>query len=209
MLGMNPNNIRLIVFDLGNVIFEVNNQKVFHYWAQVTALPEEFFAERHVPDLIFHQFERGELTPEEFYRILMSSRKIHLSYEDFVKGWNEIYGEAYPEVRDALKKLSDKVLLVALTNTNELHRQVWVRKYAETLKYFNRIFISSQLGFRKPEDRAFKFVLAQCKAEPHEVLFFDDVIENITKAHELGIHALQVSKPSDITNELRRQGLID
>ena len=205
---MNSNVIRLIIFDLGNVVFEVNNQNVFKYWAHVTSLPEEFFADHRVPDMIFHQFERGELTPEEFHRVLITSKIVDLSFEDFSKGWNAIYGEAYPEVHNALQKLSDKVFLVALTNTNELHCKVWMRKYAETLKYFDRLFISSQLGFRKPEARAFKYVLEECKVKPQETLFFDDVIENITKANDLGIHAGQVSKPSDITSELQQRGLI-
>jgi putative hydrolase of the HAD superfamily len=208
MTAVNSNDIRLIIFDLGNVIFEVNDQKVLQNWAQVTSLPEEFFSDHPVPDIIFHQFERGELTPEEFYRTLVTSKEVDLSFEDFVEGWNAIYGEAYPEVQSALQKLSNRILLAALTNTNELHRRVWIRKYAETLRYFDRLFISSQLGFRKPEDRAFKYVLEECQVKPRETLFFDDVIENITKAHDLGIHAVQVFKPSDITNELQQRGLI-
>ena len=200
--------MRLIIFDLGNVIFEVDDQKIFRNWARITSLPEDFFADHNIPDVIFHQFERGELTPEEFHKILITSKEVDLSYENFVEGWNEIYGEVYPEVQDALKKLSDKVLLAALTNTNELHCKVWMRKYAETLQYFNRIFISSQLGFRKPEDRTFKFILDEYKVKPQETLFFDDILENITKAKSLGIHAVQVLKPSDITNELLERRLI-
>jgi putative hydrolase of the HAD superfamily len=200
--------IRLIIFDLGNVVFGVSHQNIFKYWARVTSLPEKFFADHRVPDMIFHQFERGELTPEEFHKVLITSKEVDLSFEDFSEGWNAIYGEAYPEVHNALQKLSDKVFLVALTNTNELHYKVWMRKYAETLKYFDRLFISSQLGFRKPEASAFKYVLEECKVKPHETLFFDDVIENITKANDLGIHAVQVSKPSDIISELQQRGLI-
>jgi putative hydrolase of the HAD superfamily len=206
MTEMNINNIRLIIFDPGNVVFEVNHQKIFHHWADVTSLPEEFFADHRVPEKIFHQFERGEITPEEFHKVLITYKEVDLSFEDFSEGWNAIYGEAYLEVHNALQKLSDKVFLVALTNTNELHRKVWIHKYAMTLKYFNKLFISSQLGFRKPEDRAFKYVLEECKVTPREALFFDDVIENITKANDLGIHAVQVSKPSDITRELQQCG---
>ena len=101
-----------------------------------------------------------------------------------------------------------RIFLAALTNTNELHRRVWIRKYADTLKYFDRLFISSQLGFRKPEDRAFKYVLEECRVKPGETLFFDDVIENITKAHDLGIQAIHVGRPADITSELQNRGLI-
>jgi putative hydrolase of the HAD superfamily len=208
MTVVNSNDIRLIIFDLGNVVFEVNHQKTFHHWAHVTSLPEEFFADHRVPDMIFHQFERGELTPEEFHKILMTSKEVDLSFEDFSEGWNAIYSEVYPEVQSALQKLSNRIFLAALTNTNELHRKVWIHEYAETLKYFNRLFISSQLGFRKPEDRAFKFVLEEYNVRPQETLFFDDVIENINKANDLGIHAVQVTKPSDITTELQRRRLI-
>lgn len=204
---MSSNSIRLVIFDLGNVVFEVKSQNVFRHWAQVTSLPEEFFADHRVPDSIFHRFERGEITSLEFYEALIKYKKVELSFEDFVKGWNAIYGKVYPEAREALRKLSDKVLLAALTNTNELHSQVWPDKYAEILKYFKRIFISSQLGFRKPEERAFNYVLKECQMNPQETLFFDDDIENINKANELGIRGIHVAEPSDITIELEKSRL--
>jgi len=205
---MNLNSIGLVIFDLGNVVFEVKSQNVFRHWAQVTSLPEEFFAEHHIPDSIFHQFERGEITSYEFYEALIAYKKVDLSFEDFAEGWNAIYGKVYPEAREALGKLSDRVLLAALTNTNELHCKVWPDKYAGILRYFDRIFISSKLGFRKPEERAFEYVLKDCRMNPQETLFFDDDIENINKAKELGIQGIHVSEPSDITSELDKRRLI-
>ena len=91
MTGRNAGRIRLIIFDLGNVVFEVINRNAFRYWAQVTSFPEEYFAELHMPDLVFHQFERGELTPVQFYEALIKYKKVDLSFEDFSKGWNSIF----------------------------------------------------------------------------------------------------------------------
>ena len=208
MTKRDSNHIRLIIFDLGNVVFEVQNQNAFRYWAGLTSFTEDYFAEHHVPDWVFHQFERGELTPVEFYNALIRYKKVDLSFEDFSIGWNSIFGDVYPEIHSALKELADSVGLAALTNTNELHRQVWSKKYAETLKHFNRIFISSLLGFRKPEERAFIHVLKECNMTPHEILFFDDVFENIERANALGMHVVQVSHPTDVTTELTKRGLI-
>ena len=208
MTGKNADPIRLIIFDLGNVVFEVINRNAFRYWAQVTSLPEAYFAEHHVPDWILQKFERGELTPGEFHKVLIRYKKVDLSFEDFSFGWNSIFGEVYPEIHFALQRMSASVLLAALTNTNELHRKIWSDKYAETIKLFNRIFISSQLGFRKPEERAFRHVINAFNLKPHEILFFDDIFENIAKAYALGIHAVQVSNPIDVTTELTKRGLI-
>ena len=208
MTEKKANHIRLIIFDLGNVVFDVINRNAFRYWAQVTPFTEEYFAEHHVPDWIFHRFERGELTPMAFYEALIKYKKVDLSFEDFSKGWNSIFGEVYPEIRAALQRIADSVFLAALTNTNELHCKVWSIKYADTLKYFTRIFISSQLGFRKPEERAFIHVQKAFNLEPHEILFFDDILENITKANAIGMHAIQVSNPTDVTIELMKRGLM-
>jgi HAD superfamily hydrolase (TIGR01509 family) len=208
MTGRNAGRIRLIIFDLGNVVFEVINRNAFRYWAQVTPFPEEYFAELHMPDLVFHQFERGELTPVQFYEALIKYKKVDLSFEDFSKGWNSVFGEVYPEVHAALQRITDSIFLTALTNTNELHYKVWSNKYAETLKLFNRIFISCQLGFRKPEERAFRHVSKTFNMKPHEILYFDDVAENIEKAGALGMHAVQVYNPTDVTTELLKRGLM-
>ena len=208
MKEKNAETIRLVIFDLGNVVFEVINQNAFRYWAQVTPFHEEYFAEHHVPDWIFHRFERGELTPVEFYEALIKYKKVNLSFENFSKGWNSVFGEVYPEVHAALQRITDSVFLTALTNTNELHYKVWSNKYAETLKLFNRIFISCRLGFRKPEERAFRHVQKAFNMKPHEILFFDDLVENIAKANALGMHAVQVSNPIDVTIELLNRGLM-
>jgi FMN phosphatase YigB (HAD superfamily) len=206
--GKNANPIRLILFDLGNVVFDVINRNAFQYWAQVTPFTEEYFAEHHVPDWIFHQFERGELSPVAFHEALIKYKRVELSFEDFSKGWNSIFGEVYPEVHAALQRIGDSVFLAALTNTNELHYKVWSIKYADTLKHFNKIFVSCQLGFRKPEERAFRHVQKAFNMKPHEILFFDDLVENIAKANALGMHAVQVSNPTDVTIELLNRGLM-
>ena len=62
-------------------------------------------------------------------------------------------------------------------------------KYPELGKVFDRIYISTDTGFYKPEPMAYKNVLQENGLKPEECLFFDDLKENVTAAKALGIGA--------------------
>jgi putative hydrolase of the HAD superfamily len=69
---------------------------------------------------------------------------------------------------------------------------VWVPAYAETLQNFRRVFVSSDMGIRKPEPEAFAMIAAAIGVPLPRILFFDDTAENVQGAMAVGMQAVHL-----------------
>jgi HAD superfamily hydrolase (TIGR01509 family) len=90
----------------------------------------------------------------------------------------------------------------AFTNTNQIHQQAWSTAYPGVVSLFDEIFVSSELGLRKPERRSFAAVAQRIGVQPAEILFFDDMRQNVEGARSLGMRAVQVTEPEDVRRAL-------
>ena len=63
---------------------------------------------------------------------------------------------------------------------------------------FKNCFYSNEIGYHKPDDKSFKYVLENSQIEASETLFLDDNIQNIKAAKNLGFNAIHISKQMDI-----------
>jgi putative hydrolase of the HAD superfamily len=199
---------KLAIFDLGNVVFRVDWEPMFNTWSQASGTPIARLRDSFRFDQNFEAFERGNLSPEEFHRRLCRTLGSEFSYSDFVTGWNAIYQDVFEGIELTLQQLKYKIQVVAFTNTNETHCLVWPERYREVLSHFQSIFISSEIGIRKPEAEGFGLVLDRCGVSPGEVIFFDDFVPNIEAAASLGIRAILVDSSDVVKKSLIELGLI-
>lgn len=131
---------------------------------------------------------------------------VDLSDEDLVEGWNDIYRGLVPGISDVLTAAAMRWPLFAFTNSNPTHQRVWERLYANQLRTFRRVFVSSDLGIRKPDPEAFRLVAGLMGVEPEEILFFDDGAENVEGARAAGMAAVLVGSIADVREALSRHG---
>jgi len=121
----------------------------------------------------------------------------------FVKGWNAIYMDIVPGIDELLESLKEKYRIVALTNTNLTHSKVWKGKYSSTLRYFEKVFSSCEMGTRKPEKHAYTTVLKFLGTTAEETIFLDDNQEYTESAKELGMEAVCVASFDQMVNDLK------
>lgn len=196
-------NYKAIIFDLGKVVFDLSFDRVFQYWADVSGKKFTEIQSKFQFDNILDQFERNEISPQQFREEIYKRLDIKLSDHDFDKGWCDLYLDTYVGINDLLAGSKQSYKLVALTNTNFIHSKVWQRKYADTLKYFEKIFSSHEIGERKPDAKAFQIVLNYLQIAPHQTVFLEDNIDNIKGAEALGIKTILVTSFSQMKDELR------
>ena len=67
---------------------------------------------------------------------------------------------------------------------------------------FEQIFVSSEMGMRKPEREAFEAIAAVTGNRLDEILFFDDTEENVVGARVAGMPAVLVNSHADIEQAL-------
>lgn len=69
--------------------------------------------------------------------------------------------------------------------------------YSDVLGLFERLFASCEMGKRKPTREAFEAVVSSVGVNANEILFFDDLLENVLGARKAGLQAVHVQNPKD------------
>ena len=187
-----------IVLDLGGVVVEIDFGEAFRVWSAHSEVPVGILRERFSMDESYARHERGEIDATEYFTSLRASLGLRLDDDRIEEGWNAIFLGEFPGVRTLLARLRERVPIYAFSNSNPTHHAVWARRYAETLALFDRVFVSSDLGLRKPEPEAFLAVAEKIGIGTEALLFLDDAHENVAGARAVGMTAEHVTRFADV-----------
>ena len=72
----------------------------------------------------------------------------------------------------------------------------------QTCETFDRVFVSSEMGLRKPEPEAFLAIAKATEIPLASTLFFDDSIQNVEAARATGLPAVHVRSSLDVKQAL-------
>lgn len=199
---------KALIFDLGNVIIDISPKNTCDYWADLCGIdPMELYVAFPF-DETYAQFERGEIGPEIFMAHVTKCMNINISERDFIEGWKRILLQIRRNIPELLQKLNTSYRIVALSNTNEIHVPMWLEMCTPILSYFEKIFSSNEIGFRKPEQNAYQHVLDFLQLPAEETVFLDDNHENILTAEKIGMKTVHVNSYEQMLNELIKIGIM-
>jgi glucose-1-phosphatase len=190
----NNQHINAIVFDLGGVILNIDYE-----------LPVKAFKKLGIDDFSSHfsqktqtklldQYETGELSSEEFLDAIREHVKPGTSDLDIINAWNSILLDLPEERLFTIEKASENHRIFLLSNTNDIHIQEFNNYLLEEHNlpslepFFEQLYLSYEIGLRKPDPRIFEYILQDAGLEPDKTLFIDDSIQHIQAANELGIN---------------------
>lgn len=199
---------RALLFDVGNVLIDVDFARVLSAWAPYSALPPEELRRRFGADEPYRRHERGELVSEAYFVQLADTLRLAATPAQVEAGWNAIFGPEIIATRRLLQQASRRLPCHLFSNTNASHAREWLRRYPELVASVERIFLSHEIGLRKPEPAAFAYVCETLELAPQALLFFDDLAENVAAAREAGLQAVLVSAPADVEAALLAARLI-
>jgi putative hydrolase of the HAD superfamily len=187
-----------LLFDLGGVIIDVDFARVTDRWAALAGADPAALRKRFALDDAYRRHERGEIDAKAYFAALRSSLGLPLSDAQFLDGWNAIFSGVIPGIEPLLAQASTRYPLYVFSNTNPAHADYWVPLYAEALKPFRKVFLSSSIGLRKPDAAAFHHVARDIGVAPERILFFDDTAENVAGAAVAGLQAIRVRSNDDV-----------
>lgn len=191
----------LYIFDLGNVIVDIDFNRVMGVWSDFSRIPLARLQRDFIPGEAFYQHERGELSDHAFAEALCHDLNMPLSYEQFAAGWQAVFVSLRPEVIAIMARLREQGhRVIVLSNTNNLHTAHWPELYPEVYATADAVYLSHELGTRKPEPDIFLKVLDAEGVRPQDAVFFDDNEDNIRGAQAVGITSVLVIDKTDITD---------
>jgi len=189
----------LYIFDLGNVIVDIDFNRVLGVWSDYSRVPLANLQKSFTMGETFHQHERGHLTDEEFARQLCHEMDVALSYEQFAAGWQAVFVGLRKETIEIMQSLRQQGhRVVVLSNTNRLHTGFWPDEYPEVAQSADKIYLSQQMGMRKPDAEIYLKLLEEEGFSAEDAIFFDDNADNIKGAERLGITSILVTDKQTI-----------
>jgi glucose-1-phosphatase len=199
---------RALLFDLGGVLVDIDFSRALQSWATYSALPIEDLRSRFKHDKAYEEHERGQIEAAEYFSHLAKTLELSATLEEIERGWNNIFVSEILETRTLVQAQRKTMPCYAFTNTNASHQSTWSRLYPGIIQAFDQIFASHELGLRKPEAEAFMRICQLTRTQPADILFFDDLLENVQAAMDNGLQAVLVRSPQDVRDALTRIGAV-
>ena len=201
-------NISALLFDLGGVLIDIDFERALLFWSNQSHLPVTELRRRFTMDEAYQQHERGEISASEYFAHLRQTLELEASDTDIERGWNDIFIGEIATTISYVASAKTKLPCYLFSNTNSTHQMFWSNNFPTAIESFQRIFVSSDLGLRKPEAEAFKAIAAETGFRLDETLFFDDSEENVIAARQTGMPSVLVRDHSDVATALTRIGVL-
>lgn len=195
-------NIKHIIFDLGNVILNIEYQKTINEFNKIGIKDASVFYSQSIQQEIFNLLETGKISEFDF---LIEVNKLcpKASHKQILSAWNALILDLPQKRISLINNLKSSFFIYLLSNTNVIHineikKKIGVKKYNSFYNLFNKVYYSHEIGLRKPNPEAFNIILNENDLNVNEVLFIDDSIQHIKTAKKLGIKTYHLTKDESI-----------
>ena len=196
----------VIVFDLGNTIIRFDHNISAAKIANLCRCDTKKIYDIFFDSDITRDFEKGLLSPREFYKRAADLLGIKVPYRDFVLIWNDIFWEDEGAC-DIAKSLKGSYRLFLLSNVNRLHFEHIQKKFA-IIKIFDEMILSFMIGAIKPDRLIFEEAIRRAGGDKDEMLYIDDRQDLVAAAAGLGIDSIRYEGPDRLLCAMREKGVI-
>jgi len=198
--------IQAVLFDLGNVIFPFSHNLAAEKIGGASPLSDREIFRRIFDSGLEARFDRGLLSPKEFYRELKKILSLDMTYEEFTEAWNNIFS-LNENVIDLIHNLKQNGYPVyILSNTNVLHFD-YLRKIYPFLETLDGFFLSFEIGMRKPDRRIFEHAVSGIGTTARAIVYIDDKPEYVTAAEEVGLRAILFDNADGLRRSFQELGI--
>ena len=186
--------ISSVIFDLGGVIYGVDYYRTINAFRTLGISHfEEVYAKAGQSDL-FNALEVGHISRTVFINQIKTLSLQEMTCSQIVSAWNAMLLGFMPDALACLNRLRSTYRLFLLSNTNEIHIQeienrVGIAFFSDFCSLFEKVYLSHELGLRKPHPEVFTYILEEQDLLANETLFIDDSIQHVQGAIKTGIHA--------------------
>jgi HAD superfamily hydrolase (TIGR01509 family) len=200
------NGVDAVIFDLGNVLIAVYEQRGAARFAERTgktaAEVEAYFrATPHTTELAL-----GKQTRRQFYRTVAHDLGFAGSYEEFADAWSDVFEPIEPMVELA-QSLAERRPRLILSNTNVIHMEFIAARYSWVME-FDALILSHEVGLLKPDRAIYDLAVQRTGLPAERVLFIDDLQANVDGARAAGLQAVRFENAGQVRQELTNRGVL-
>jgi HAD superfamily hydrolase (TIGR01509 family) len=200
--------ITWFVFDLGNTLIKLAYERVLESVCRSATVSRDALLEILEEPGGYRDMERGAVTFREFYQFIADRTGYRGSLHDFRESWSDFFDGPIAGSEDLLDRIRAKYRVAFLSNSNEVHAEVIPRRYSALFRKDDRFVFSHRFRVAKPDPEIFRRALEVIGALPQQVVFVDDLIENVLAARAEGIQSFQFVDAQQLRRELMAEGLL-
>jgi putative hydrolase of the HAD superfamily len=195
--------IKIVVFDLGNVLFKFDLSKFVKEFLKKVPRHKNEAAGKLILEYsdVGYNYEKGNISSVGFYIRLKECTDYSGTCNEFCIIWNNIF-TPIPETIEILSITAKKYPVALLSNTNELHFEYLKKCFPSVFMIFDKMFLSYKMHLRKPENEIYQNIINYYKIVPSEILFIDDLEENIEAARNNGMTAVKFTGAYELEKQL-------
>ena len=197
--------IKVLLFDLGGVIIDIDPSITINALKSMSkkssedfnALNYKYYKEESSLLNFFFKYEKGNINDDKFRDGIRKFANLDLSNDKIDHIWNYVIVKINQDLLDVVLSLKNRYKIMILSNTNFIHKLYYdklvVDIYGKTLKQlFDKVFYSFEIRSRKPELEIYQKVIDESSYSGKEILFFDDMKENLEIPKVIGMKTYHV-----------------
>jgi putative hydrolase of the HAD superfamily len=188
--------IKNIIFDLGGVVLNLDQEKTLRAFKRLGANLEELNLE----SSIFLDLETGKIEADYFLQTIFTMLKGEANKEQITQAWNSMLLELPPHGVEIIRQLKSKYRLFLLSNTNSIHINAVYEEHGKSIfvELFETVYLSHEIGIRKPDVACYEYVLSHAQLKGAETVFIDDNKSNLKGAEAAGMKTIWAKEPIDL-----------
>ena len=201
---MDFSKIETIIFDLGGVIIDLDEQKTRDQIQELVDPQKPLFDYK-----IFSDFEVNAISSGRFVTTIKGSCRDDVTEAQIIDAWNAMLVSIPGKRLELMNSLRDRYKVLVLSNTNQIHAERFDEILMEEMGqpdlglYADRVYYSQDLKLRKPDVAIYEFIARDFGFDPTKALFLDDKPENLSGARHIGIQTARVEFPDMIFDILK------
>lgn len=196
---------RLLLFDLGNVLIQLDLERFSKTLGIDTQDARNHFGQG--LRVLTDQYESGKCTTEEYFSSLRSFFVDRFDIASLEKAFGSVLTNPMPGMEDLVRRATAKLPSALVSNTNEYHFSS-VLPRVPALQYLPKRYLSYQMRALKPFPDFYEYIIRNERVAPNEMLFIDDVEQNVKGAEQAGMVGYQFRDAAGLEEALIGLGVL-
>jgi putative hydrolase of the HAD superfamily len=191
--------IKVILFDLGDVITTYKQGSYYRYLSRISKTPLSRILKLLGND--GKRTETGKMAMKEFNKRVTAKLGLNRRESDWLRFYAK-HTRVKGGVLDYANKLHKEYIIACLSNIDPASYNYTKKRF--NISVFDYSFLSFRMGVRKPAKRAYYIPLRRLGVNAEEVIFIDDIKRNTDAARKIGMYAVLFKDQRTLRNQIAR-----